>query len=65
VRWLLATGKIEEARSIILKAAKRNGVVLSDDTLNKFEMTSVSEGKYVSGLLCDSFCDSLRFARDA
>ncbi|XP_021942807.1 organic cation transporter protein-like isoform X1 [Zootermopsis nevadensis] len=45
VRWLLAMGKIKEARNVIMKAAKRNGVVLSSGALNKFEMTSLSEGK--------------------
>ena len=41
-------GKIKESQSVIVKAAKRNGVVLSTDTLNKFEMTSVIEGESVS-----------------
>ncbi|PNF42889.1 hypothetical protein B7P43_G12899 [Cryptotermes secundus] len=45
VRWLMAMGKTEEARNIILRAAKRNGVLLSNDTLSKFEMISMAEGK--------------------
>jgi energy-converting hydrogenase Eha subunit C len=44
----MAMGKNEEARNIILRAAKRNGVVLSSDTLNKIEMISIAEGKPVS-----------------
>jgi hypothetical protein len=44
----MAMGRNEEARNIILKVAKRNGVVLSNDTLNKFEMISMAEGKPVS-----------------
>ncbi|KAJ4442657.1 hypothetical protein ANN_04246 [Periplaneta americana] len=45
VRWLLTMGKIEEARNTIIKAAKRNGVKLSEETLNKFEMNSLCEHK--------------------
>jgi hypothetical protein len=44
----MAMGKNEEARNIILKLAKRNGVVLSNDTLNKIEMASMAEGNPVS-----------------
>jgi hypothetical protein len=44
----MAMGKTEEARNIILSVAKRNGVVLSNDTLNKFEMISMAERNPVS-----------------
>jgi hypothetical protein len=44
----MAMGRNEEARNIILRVAKKNGVVLSKDTLNKFEMISMAEGTPVS-----------------
>jgi hypothetical protein len=57
----MAMGKTEEARNIILRLAKRNGVVLSNDTLNKFEMISVAEGKPVSSTAaCLSPCMRLK-----
>ena len=34
-RWLLAHGREEEAREVVRKAAKKNGVTLSDEVFNK------------------------------
>jgi hypothetical protein len=55
-------GRNTEARNIILKLAKRNGVVLSNDTLSKFEMASMAEENLVSSTAaylspwCSPFC---------
>lgn len=38
VRWLLAKNNIQKAEKVIRKAAVVNGVVLSDNILNSFEI---------------------------
>ncbi|PSN36798.1 hypothetical protein C0J52_19390 [Blattella germanica] len=45
VRWLLAKGKTEQAKAIINRVAKTNGVNLSEQILSKLEVTGVSEDK--------------------
>ena len=47
VRWLVTTGKIKEAKHILLKVAKTNGV-LSEELRTKFEMTSLLDKSSVS-----------------
>lgn len=43
VRWLLAKQNTYKAGKIIKKAAKVNGVVLSDNILQVFEMTQTDD----------------------
>lgn len=38
VRWLLSKGKMEEARRQLLKVARVNGKVISDDMIRKLDM---------------------------
>ncbi|XP_063241777.1 organic cation transporter protein [Bacillus rossius redtenbacheri] len=47
VRWLLTNKKNKEASSIITKAAKTNGVKLSERLLSKFDISN--EEEYVGG----------------
>jgi hypothetical protein len=41
IRWLQSQGRIPEVKKILLRAAKINGVTLSDQEFTKFELSPV------------------------
>jgi hypothetical protein len=43
VRWLQSQGRTEDVKKIMLRAAKINGVTLSDQEFSKFELSSDTE----------------------
>jgi hypothetical protein len=50
VRWLLTKGRLQEAKDIILKAAATNGIELSQQSLNKIELSAETKDKTVSSI---------------
>lgn len=48
VRWLMVNGKVDEAKSILTKAAKMNNISLSDGTLEPLQSPSKGKGETIT-----------------